>query len=127
MADSILSFLRSGWRLIPVIVKANDDLRQEQCVCQLVAQMHRILLAGSVSFCDNLLSFGYFFFEFLIVLMLTLINELCNCYINHCLYSDIYHLFLSHSPLLSICLSLLLSLSLNPFLTVFLFFFDAFS
>ena len=129
MADSILSFLRSGWRLIPVIVKANDDLRQEQCVCQLVAQMHRILLAGSVSFCDNLLSFGYFFFEFLIVLMLTLINELCNWYVNHCFYSDMHHLFLSHSPSLSICLSLLLSLSLslNPFLPVFLFFFGAYS
>ena len=46
------SFLRSGWRLIPVIVKANDDLRQEQCVCQLVAQMHRILLAGLI-FCNE--------------------------------------------------------------------------
>ena len=52
MAYSNSSFLRSGWRLIPVIVKANDDLRQEQCVCQLVAQMHRILLAGLI-FCDE--------------------------------------------------------------------------
>jgi hypothetical protein len=32
-----------GWRLVPVIIKSNDDLRQEQCASQLIALMHRIL------------------------------------------------------------------------------------
>ena len=31
-----------GWRLVPVIVKANDDLRQEQFAFQLIAQFQRI-------------------------------------------------------------------------------------
>ncbi|DBA01137.1 TPA: hypothetical protein N0F65_001765 [Lagenidium giganteum] len=31
-----------GWRLIPVIVKSNDDLRQEQFAAQLIAQCDRI-------------------------------------------------------------------------------------
>jgi phosphatidylinositol 4-kinase len=35
-----------GWRLVPVIVKSNDDLRQEQCASQLIALMHRILHAS---------------------------------------------------------------------------------
>jgi phosphatidylinositol 4-kinase len=35
-----------GWRLLPVIVKTCDDLRQEQCAAQLIAQMHQILLSG---------------------------------------------------------------------------------
>lgn len=32
-----------GWHLVPVIVKSNDDLRQEQCASQLIALMHDIL------------------------------------------------------------------------------------
>ena len=43
--ESVVGHLR-GWRLLPVIVKTNDDLRQEQCAAQLIAQMHQILLAG---------------------------------------------------------------------------------
>ncbi|CAH0518687.1 unnamed protein product [Peronospora belbahrii] len=31
-----------GWRLLPVIVKSNDDLRQEQFAAQLIAQCDRI-------------------------------------------------------------------------------------
>lgn len=37
-----------GWRLIPVIVKSCDDLRQEQIVGQLVNQMHYILQQAGV-------------------------------------------------------------------------------
>ena len=43
--ESVVGHLR-GWRLLPVIVKTCDDLRQEQCAAQLIAQMHQILLAG---------------------------------------------------------------------------------
>ncbi|KAG9399110.1 Phosphatidylinositol 4-kinase beta [Aphanomyces cochlioides] len=31
-----------GWRLVPVIIKSNDDLRQEQLAAQLIAQCHKI-------------------------------------------------------------------------------------
>jgi phosphatidylinositol 4-kinase B len=37
-----------GYRLLPVIVKSNDDLRQEECAGQLIFQMHQILLEGGV-------------------------------------------------------------------------------
>jgi hypothetical protein len=37
-----------GYRLVPVIVKSNDDLRQEQCAGQLIEQIYAILLAGHV-------------------------------------------------------------------------------
>lgn len=37
-----------GWRLLPVIVKANDDLRQEQLASQLLFAMQRILRAEGV-------------------------------------------------------------------------------
>eukprot|EP00752_Nemacystus_decipiens_P014268 g12689.t1 len=37
-----------GWRLLPVIVKANDDLRQEQLASQLLFVMQRILRAEGV-------------------------------------------------------------------------------
>jgi hypothetical protein len=37
-----------GYRLVPVIVKSNDDLRQEQCAGQLISQIYSILLAGEV-------------------------------------------------------------------------------
>ena len=30
-----------GWRLVPIIVKSNDDLRQEQFVSQLMKQIHK--------------------------------------------------------------------------------------
>lgn len=40
----------AGWKLLPVIVKSNDDLRQEQCAAQLVRRMHQILQASSVDF-----------------------------------------------------------------------------
>ncbi|CAM9118050.1 unnamed protein product [Phaeothamnion confervicola] len=33
---------KAGWRLFPIIVKANDDLRQEQFVSQLIRQFDRI-------------------------------------------------------------------------------------
>eukprot|EP01031_Cornospumella_fuschlensis_P025716 gene25716-31055_t len=32
-----------GWRLLPIIVKAQDDLRQEELICQLISFMHNIL------------------------------------------------------------------------------------
>ena len=38
----------SGWRLLPVIVKSGDDLRQEQCASQVIFQMHHILKRGRV-------------------------------------------------------------------------------
>jgi phosphatidylinositol kinase/protein kinase (PI-3 family) len=31
---------------MPVIVKTCDDLRQEQCACQLIKAMHEILTDG---------------------------------------------------------------------------------
>ncbi|CCI40885.1 unnamed protein product [Albugo candida] len=31
-----------GWRLLPVIIKSNDDLRQEQFAAQLMKQFHRV-------------------------------------------------------------------------------------
>ena len=31
-----------GWRLLPIIVKSNDDLRQEQCAAQLIKQFQTI-------------------------------------------------------------------------------------
>lgn len=31
-----------GWRLLPVIVKSNDDLRQEQLASQLIRQFHKV-------------------------------------------------------------------------------------
>ncbi|KAF0682459.1 Aste57867_25411 [Aphanomyces stellatus] len=34
----------AGWRLVPVIVKSNDDLRQEQFAAQLIAQCHKIFM-----------------------------------------------------------------------------------
>ena len=34
-----------GWRLLPVIIKSNDDLRQEAFAAQLIAAMDRILTA----------------------------------------------------------------------------------
>ncbi|CAN0115517.1 unnamed protein product, partial [Ectocarpus sp. 12 AP-2014] len=37
-----------GWRLLPVIVKSNDDLRQEQLASQLLFVMQRILRAEGV-------------------------------------------------------------------------------
>ncbi|CAM9515425.1 unnamed protein product [Pylaiella littoralis] len=37
-----------GWRLLPVIVKSNDDLRQEQLASQLLFAMQRILRAEGV-------------------------------------------------------------------------------
>jgi phosphatidylinositol kinase/protein kinase (PI-3 family) len=37
-----------GWRLLPIIVKTCDDLRQEQCASQMISQMNQILLAGDV-------------------------------------------------------------------------------
>ncbi|CAN0592415.1 unnamed protein product, partial [Laminaria digitata] len=37
-----------GWRLLPVIVKSNDDLRQEQLASQLLFAMKRILRAEGV-------------------------------------------------------------------------------
>lgn len=37
-----------GWRLLPVIVKANDDLRQEQLAGQLLSQIQTILVEGGV-------------------------------------------------------------------------------
>ena len=37
-----------GWRLLPVIVKSGDDLRQEQLVAQMVSQMHIILCEASI-------------------------------------------------------------------------------
>ena len=37
-----------GWRLVPVIVKADDDLRQEQFVSQLLTQFAAIFRAGRV-------------------------------------------------------------------------------
>ncbi|KAG5179048.1 phosphatidylinositol 4-kinase-like protein [Tribonema minus] len=39
---------REGWRLFPIIVKANDDLRQEQAVSQMVESLHRIFTEGDV-------------------------------------------------------------------------------
>ncbi|KDO35761.1 hypothetical protein SPRG_18902 [Saprolegnia parasitica CBS 223.65] len=33
-----------GWRLIPVIVKSNDDLRQEQFAAQLIQQCHKVFV-----------------------------------------------------------------------------------
>eukprot|EP00607_Mallomonas_marina_P006435 CAMPEP_0182426888 /NCGR_PEP_ID=MMETSP1167-20130531/13404_1 /TAXON_ID=2988 /ORGANISM="Mallomonas Sp, Strain CCMP3275" /LENGTH=878 /DNA_ID=CAMNT_0024608629 /DNA_START=749 /DNA_END=3385 /DNA_ORIENTATION=+ len=38
----------SGWRLLPVIVKSGDDLRQEQCAAQVIAQIHHLLQKGRV-------------------------------------------------------------------------------
>lgn len=32
-----------GWRLLPIILKAQDDLRQEELICQLISFMHNIL------------------------------------------------------------------------------------
>jgi hypothetical protein len=32
-----------GWSLLPIIVKANDDLRQEEAVSQMIRQFDRIL------------------------------------------------------------------------------------
>lgn len=37
-----------GWRLLPVIVKADDDLRQEQLASQLLFTMRRIFRAEGV-------------------------------------------------------------------------------
>lgn len=33
-----------GWRLVPVIIKSNDDLRQEQICSQVIAVLHAILI-----------------------------------------------------------------------------------
>ena len=33
----------AGWRLVPVIVKSHDDLRQEQLAAQLLWTMHNAL------------------------------------------------------------------------------------
>jgi phosphatidylinositol 4-kinase len=46
-ADSPYSGL-PGWRLVPIIVKSYDDLRQEQMVAQLIAGMQNILSEGGV-------------------------------------------------------------------------------
>jgi hypothetical protein len=46
-ARSLYSHL-PGWRLMPVIVKANDDLRQEQFVSQLLAQFAAIFRLAQV-------------------------------------------------------------------------------
>ncbi|OQR92559.1 phosphatidylinositol kinase (PIK-J) [Thraustotheca clavata] len=37
-----------GWRLIPVIVKSNDDLRQEQFAAQLIHQCHKIFVDANI-------------------------------------------------------------------------------
>jgi hypothetical protein len=37
-----------GWRLVPVIVKANDDLRQEQFAAQLLKQFASIFVAAKI-------------------------------------------------------------------------------
>jgi phosphatidylinositol 4-kinase len=37
-----------GWRLVPVIVKADDDLRQEQFACQLIRQFASIFRSSKV-------------------------------------------------------------------------------
>lgn len=37
-----------GYRLVPVIVKSNDDLRQEQCAGQLISQIYSILRSADV-------------------------------------------------------------------------------
>lgn len=39
---------RKGWRLLPVLLKANDDLRQEQLASQLIYRMAAILARESV-------------------------------------------------------------------------------
>jgi phosphatidylinositol kinase/protein kinase (PI-3 family) len=39
----------SGWRLIPVIIKSNDDLRQEQICAQLISLMNDILIEDGVN------------------------------------------------------------------------------
>ncbi|RYH05389.1 hypothetical protein EON65_44810, partial [archaeon] len=38
-----------GWRLLPIILKAQDDLRQEELICQLISFMHNILNNSSLS------------------------------------------------------------------------------
>jgi phosphatidylinositol 4-kinase len=48
-ATSAFSHL-PGWRLMPVLVKANDDLRQEQFVSQLLKQFASIFRAAGVPF-----------------------------------------------------------------------------
>lgn len=37
-----------GWRLVPVILKSNDDLRQEQICAQLISMMHEIILEADL-------------------------------------------------------------------------------
>ncbi|OQS01304.1 phosphatidylinositol kinase (PIK-J) [Achlya hypogyna] len=37
-----------GWRLIPVIVKSNDDLRQEQFAAQLIQQCHKVFVDANI-------------------------------------------------------------------------------
>jgi phosphatidylinositol 4-kinase len=39
---------RPGWRLLPVLVKSNDDLRQEQLASQLIQRMAIILARANV-------------------------------------------------------------------------------
>ncbi|DAZ96065.1 TPA: hypothetical protein N0F65_005843, partial [Lagenidium giganteum] len=38
-----------GWRLLPVIIKSNDDLRQEQLAAQLIKQFHKIFDEAKLS------------------------------------------------------------------------------
>lgn len=37
-----------GWRLLPILIKSNDDLRQEQLMSQLIQRMALILAKGNV-------------------------------------------------------------------------------
>ena len=37
-----------GYRLLPIIVKSNDDLRQEESAGQLIFEMHQILIEGGI-------------------------------------------------------------------------------
>jgi phosphatidylinositol kinase/protein kinase (PI-3 family) len=38
-----------GWKLLPILIKANDDLRQEQLACQLIHRMAIILASEKVN------------------------------------------------------------------------------
>lgn len=42
--------LHPGYRLLPVIVKSHDDLRQEQIAAQLIFQMNQILHEGDIDY-----------------------------------------------------------------------------
>ncbi|RHY29960.1 hypothetical protein DYB32_004740 [Aphanomyces invadans] len=40
--------MQPGWRLVPIIVKSHDDLRQEQFAAQIIAQCHRIFVDAAL-------------------------------------------------------------------------------